>query len=256
MIKIIFFFILLIPIYGRSFGKERIVSTSPSLTEMVKFLGVENRLVAVSDFCQGVEVKERVGSSLSLNLEKVALLKPSLVLLDRAASTKVRNQLEKLKISYVVYSHESLEDLLTSYENFSERFSLQFSRKVIDSWWQLPSPSQEKTGLIIIGSQQGIGGIKSAFLATKQHYLSQLVRRTGVKNIYSGHRSQVTLESLFQLRPQYLLLFQSKLTSAEEENWRRIYPKAKIILFSESQIMIPQLTIEKWKKKLRARLNG
>jgi iron complex transport system substrate-binding protein len=64
-------------------GPLRLVSLSPSLTEIVYALGREDWLVGVTDFCDyppAARGKPRVGGTISPNLERVLQVRPSLVL--------------------------------------------------------------------------------------------------------------------------------------------------------------------------------
>jgi iron complex transport system substrate-binding protein len=61
----------------------RLVSLSPSLTEIIFALGREDWLVGVTDFCDyppAARSKPRVGGTMTPNLERVLQLRPSLVL--------------------------------------------------------------------------------------------------------------------------------------------------------------------------------
>ena len=64
-------------------GPLRLVSLSPSLTEIVYALGRDDWLVGVTDFCDyppAARTKPRVGGTMTPNLERVLQLRPNLVL--------------------------------------------------------------------------------------------------------------------------------------------------------------------------------
>ena len=64
-------------------GPLRLVSLSPSLTEIVYALGREEWLVGVTDFCDyppAARAKPRVGGTMTPDLERVLQIRPSLVL--------------------------------------------------------------------------------------------------------------------------------------------------------------------------------
>src|SRR5205823_1131305 len=63
----------------------RVVTLSPSATEIVAVLGAAGRLVGVddySDYPETVKALPKVGSYLSPNLETIVSLKPTLVVVD------------------------------------------------------------------------------------------------------------------------------------------------------------------------------
>jgi iron complex transport system substrate-binding protein len=79
---------------------ERIVSTSPSITEVLFALGLGGRVVGVSSYCRYPEQVTRlpdVGSFLRPSPELIARLRPDLVIVNRA-STDVARQLAALRL--------------------------------------------------------------------------------------------------------------------------------------------------------------
>ena len=64
---------------------QRVVTLTPSLTEIVFSLGAGDRVVGVSDYCDypaAAKTRARVGTFLQPSVEKILALEPSLVLLD------------------------------------------------------------------------------------------------------------------------------------------------------------------------------
>lgn len=82
---------------------ERIITLSPSLTEIVCAVGACGSLVAVdnqSDFPEAVtELPQVVNMDMSLNLERIVSLSPDLVLLSELYSPEQVHALEKLGIT-------------------------------------------------------------------------------------------------------------------------------------------------------------
>ena len=73
--------------FGRSLSldkpPERIISGSPGNTEILFALGLADRIVGVTDWCDypsAVENKPKIGNIAPLNLERVISLRPDLVL--------------------------------------------------------------------------------------------------------------------------------------------------------------------------------
>lgn len=74
---------------------KRIVSVAPSITEMLYALGLENRVIGVSSYCNyppEVRNKAKVGDANALNEEVILGLKPDLILLAEGD----RSRLERL----------------------------------------------------------------------------------------------------------------------------------------------------------------
>jgi iron complex transport system substrate-binding protein len=119
---------------------QRIVSVAPNVTETLFALGLEDRLVGVSVYCQyppEALKKEKIGGYINPSLEKIVALRPDLVIgiaegdlrtfVDKLAGLKVpvyitnpRNALEVLisirKIGEVTFTPESARRILRSME--------------------------------------------------------------------------------------------------------------------------------------------
>src|SRR6266581_5253219 len=64
---------------------RRIVSTAPSITELLYALGLGDNVVGVTRFCRyppEAQSKPKIGDYTSPNLEAIAALKPDLVILQ------------------------------------------------------------------------------------------------------------------------------------------------------------------------------
>ena len=65
----------------------RIISTAPSITEILYALGLGDRVAAVTRFCRyppEAQVKPKIGDYINPNLEAMAALRPDLVKIGRA----------------------------------------------------------------------------------------------------------------------------------------------------------------------------
>ncbi|KAF0194719.1 MAG: iron complex transport system substrate-binding protein [Bacillota bacterium] len=95
---------------------ERIVSLAPTNTEFLFALGLGDKTVGVTDWCnfpQEVSSKEKVGGFSKPSVEKIVSLKPDLVV---AASLHkdVVEQLEILKIPVIVLNAKSISEVLAN----------------------------------------------------------------------------------------------------------------------------------------------
>ncbi len=97
---------------------RRIVSLAPSNTEMLFALGIEEKVVGVTDICDypaGATAKEKVGSFATPSVEKIVGLRPDLVVaasLHRTAG----EQLAALGIPVIVLNAESIQGVLANAE--------------------------------------------------------------------------------------------------------------------------------------------
>jgi iron complex transport system substrate-binding protein len=104
---------------------RRIVSLAPSVTETLYALGVQDRLVADTDFCDyPPEAKKlpKVGGPFTPNLEVILSLKPDIVLLAaRSANRKeTADALDLLHVPEYSTSARTIDDVLVSIAKLGE----------------------------------------------------------------------------------------------------------------------------------------
>jgi iron complex transport system substrate-binding protein len=93
--------------------QPRIVSTFPSVTETLFALGAGDRVVGVSSYCRyppAVLSLPKVGSYTKPDPEKIALLRPDLVIIQRTATT-LADRLNALGIPYTQVKVGSLDEI-------------------------------------------------------------------------------------------------------------------------------------------------
>jgi iron complex transport system substrate-binding protein len=100
------------------FPPKRIVSLAPNITEILFSLGLDEEIVGVSIHCnfpEKAKSKDRVGSYISLDFEKITFLKPDLIIATGVGNTRdMVDRLEKLGFqTYVIYP-KNFDDILQS----------------------------------------------------------------------------------------------------------------------------------------------
>ncbi len=100
---------------------KRLISLAPSVTETLYALGLDDRLVGDTDYCDyppEARQKPHVGALLNPSLEKIVALKPDLVLGTPDANRReTADQLERLGIPLYGLSAHSLDGTLHSIED-------------------------------------------------------------------------------------------------------------------------------------------
>jgi iron complex transport system substrate-binding protein len=95
---------------------ERIISLAPSLTEILFYLDLGERVIGVTDFCNYPEEARKrpsIGWLISPNLEKIISLKPDLVFATAEGNrADIVATLERVHVKVYVLSPHSLEDIL------------------------------------------------------------------------------------------------------------------------------------------------
>jgi len=94
---------------------QRIISIAPANTEILYALGIENRIVAVTDYCNyPPEVKDKpsVGGFSTPNIEKIIALTPDLVLAAPIHEAQIIPQLEAKGINVLALTPATIDEVL------------------------------------------------------------------------------------------------------------------------------------------------
>jgi len=98
-----------------------VISLAPSVTEMLFALGVQERIVGVTSYCDyppAARAKEKVGDVLTPSLERILALRPDLVIVSTATQLeRFARRLEALGVPLYVVDAERVEDVFRSLED-------------------------------------------------------------------------------------------------------------------------------------------
>jgi len=96
---------------------QRIISLSPSNTEILFALGLGDKVVGLTDFCNYPPQalgKEKVGGFSTPDIEKIIALQPDLILASSIHAQEVIPALEERKLTIFTLAPENLDEILES----------------------------------------------------------------------------------------------------------------------------------------------
>ncbi|MCG3162867.1 MAG: Vitamin B12-binding protein [Acidobacteria bacterium] len=103
---------------------QRIISLAPNVTEILFALGLENRIVGVTSYCdypEAAKAKEKVGDTIHPNLERIIALKPDLVAVSTSSQLEnLTRQLDQLAIPVYVLNPRTTREVTASIRNLGE----------------------------------------------------------------------------------------------------------------------------------------
>jgi len=196
---------------------RRIVSLAPSMTETVYALGLEDRLVGDTDYCDyppDAQTKPKVGGATNPSLEKIASLHPDLVLVTKALNLReTANSLEELGISSYATDPHTLNDIMTSTRRLGDLLGVPdagvavaeaMQRRLADLQRRLGARPR-KSVLFVVWTQPLISVGRSTFIA-------DALLHAGAVSIVDSAQSwpQVNLEEVARLQPEYLVFAESR----------------------------------------------
>lgn len=95
----------------------RVISTAPNITEIIYALDQEEKLVAVSSWCDyppEVDEKPRIGDFANPSLEKVVSHKPDMILATPQKKTPTLDKFEQMELTVVCVHPENFQEFLKS----------------------------------------------------------------------------------------------------------------------------------------------
>jgi ABC-type Fe3+-hydroxamate transport system substrate-binding protein len=96
-------------------GPKRIISLAPNVTEILYELGLSERIIAVTSFCdypEEAKAKPKIGGMSNPSLERVVSLKPDIVIMTTDGNPKVfAERLQAFRIRTYVFRARTLSEL-------------------------------------------------------------------------------------------------------------------------------------------------
>jgi iron complex transport system substrate-binding protein len=195
---------------------NRIVSLAPSVTETVYALGLQDRLVGDTEYCDyptDAQKKTKVGGGINPSLEIIASLHPDLVLVTKAFNRlETVQSLENLGISSYATDPHTVDEIITSSKKLSDLLGVpeagssvarDMQRRLADLQQRLGSLPPKRV-LFVVWTQPLISVGKHTFIA-------DALRRAGAVSIVDSEQDwpQVSLEEVAHLQPDFLVFADS-----------------------------------------------
>ncbi len=202
--------------YGREVAVpstlERVVSTSPAVTEIMFALGAGDLLVGRTDFCVYPEEAAQIpsiGGISNLNVERILSLSPDLVISGSMVSKKATDQLDKMGIPIVcviekpkfeaLYANITAIGRLVGREQEADSLNEMLKERVS----RLPvTESQPPTVYYVVGY-----GPSGNFTAGGNTFINDIIRMAGGRNIAEDVSGwSYSLEALVKEDPDYIIV--------------------------------------------------
>ena len=234
-------FILTLILTLNLLAKERIVTLSPSLNEIVFALGSGDDIVANtlhSNFPNESKKIFKIGGYSTISLEKIVLLKPTLIF-AQDYDEKLLQNLEKLNLNYYSFKTDNLESIKTTIKKIGEILNKKQKAKelILDIQTNLDSLKNivnNKKIMIVISPRLDLN--RSIYISGNNLYFNDIIKYSGNKNAYqSKSKSQpvVNLEKIINMNPDIVILLapfmhKQKLTKEQlKSSWKKLPINAK-----------------------------
>ncbi|MBN1871397.1 MAG: ABC transporter substrate-binding protein [Candidatus Omnitrophica bacterium] len=206
---------------GPSFamGREiqRIISLSPSITEILYELGLEDKVVGVTDYCivpDDDAGKSRIGCVLGANYEKILLLDPDLIIIPAGYDYELVDLFKESGIDYLNVSTDTIDGILRSIRQIGERTGQGSRAQVLTESIQarLDEAKRRATGRpfkkIMIVVEREEGSFDNMCIAGRNTFYDEILEILGAANICGeGGVSYpvISSEAVLRLEPDIII---------------------------------------------------
>jgi cobalamin transport system substrate-binding protein len=203
---------------------RRIVSLAPSLTETVYALGLQDRLVGDTDYCDyppDAQKKTKVGGGINPSLEVIASLHPDLVLVTKGFNLpETVHSLDELGIPSYATDPHTVDDIMNSIKKLAELLGVpdagaavaeEMEHRLADLHRRIGALPPKRV-LFVVWTQP--------LISTGGHtFLADALRHAGAVSIVDSAQDwpHVSLEEVARLQPDFLVFAESHSESAGRE---------------------------------------
>lgn len=188
---------------------KKIISLVPSQSELLWDLGLQKELIGITKFCihpkEMFQSVERVGGTKKLDINKIRLLKPDLIIGNKEENEQ--SQIEELSQEFPVWMSDiyHLDDALQMMQLIGEltnkkQEALSLSIAINESFKNLKQKHQRVLYLIW----------KSPYMASgKATFIGDMLSKIGLKNVLEDNKLRypsLTIEEIKILNPDIIFL--------------------------------------------------
>ncbi len=195
---------------------QRIVSTAPSITELLYALGLGDRVAGVTRFCRyppEAQLKPKIGDYTAPNLEAIAALKPDLVIVQ-TNPVRLKERLERLHLRVLEINQDTIAAIHQSIRDVAEAAGAQpaaarLSASIDDGLAKIRARvagMPRVPVMFVVGrSPNRLDGL---VVAGRTSYLNEVIEIAGGTNVFRDALAaypEVSLEEVMARNPQVIV---------------------------------------------------
>jgi iron complex transport system substrate-binding protein len=224
-------------------GYDRIVSLSPQITESIYILEAEVKVVGVSDFCarpKEVVVKEKMGSPLRPDTEKIISVRPDMVLGSREGNSPlVMARFERLGVRVHYFDRpRTFRDLMDNFLTLARIVGKEEKGKEIVAAALKALPSARSEGTRILWEV----GAEPLIAASSTSFANDIIRLAGGTNIIQSEfpYPRINPEEVMVKAPSIIVLMNMGYNAqAEMDRWRARIKDVRFVVFDAYAVGSP-----------------
>lgn len=191
---------------------QKVISLGPNITETIFAIGAGDKLAGRTDYCDYPEEAKKVqavGSLTDPSIEKIAEIKPDVVIASTHFKPEVEKKLKDIGVKVVVlYSEESFDGVYKTIDDMGKLLNRQDGAdKVIKDMQSKVQMVQDKVkGLNKPSLYYVVGFGKSQYTAGGDTFIGKIIEMAGAKNAADDVKGwSYSLEKLVEKNPDLLV---------------------------------------------------
>lgn len=223
---------------------QRIISLVPSQTELLFDLGLDKEVIGITKFCihpkEKVALKEKIGGTKNLNIEKIRSLNPTLIIANKEENEK--EQIEQLAKDFPVWISD-VTDLQSALEMIAavgkmtekEKEAEELNRNIIEHFSLLENKNAAFSAPLRLKTTTYFIWQNPLMVAGNKTFINDMLHRAGFQNCFQnldGHYPEISAEQLQQANPEVILLSSEPFPFKEKHiaDFQKLCQQAKVIL--------------------------
>jgi ABC-type Fe3+-hydroxamate transport system substrate-binding protein len=215
---------------------KRIISLVPSQTELLYSLGLDEEVVGITKFCVHPEEwfrsKQRVGGAKKLDFDKIAALKPDLIIGNKEENEE--GQIKELMQHYPVWMSD-IHNLKDAFEMMSGAGEVINRSEKVNELVGKVKTVFEKLKISKLHSAAYFIWRDPFMVAGGDTFLNDMLNHCGLMNVFENHTGrypELSKEEINKCNPEVILLSSEPypFSARHIDEFRQICPSAKIIL--------------------------
>ncbi|HXP52781.1 MAG TPA: helical backbone metal receptor [Bacteroidia bacterium] len=216
---------------------KRIISLVPSQTELLNTLGLTEEVVGITKFCvhpdEWFRTKQRVGGTKKLDFDKIAALKPDLIIGNKEENEE--QQIKQLMQQYPIWMSD-IHNLPDAYDMMNRVGELLDKKEKADELIGKIKEEFKKLEQFRLSKRAAYFIWKEPYMvAGGDTFLSNILNLCGLRNVFADHKGrypELSKEEIRDSKPQVILLSSEPFPYSAKhiDEFRQICPNARIVL--------------------------
>ncbi len=208
-----------------AYGRERIISTTPSATEILFALGFGDLVVGVTNFCTyppEATKKVHIGGDFNPDLEKISELRPTMAVVLKT-DNKVKKYCRKIGVRIVEVNFDSISNIYDSILRIGEVLGVPLRAKKLVARIEeglnrvVAKKYSAKRPRVLLVVYREVNRLRDVWVAGPKSFLGEILSRCGGINVFNDLKkpyARVSVEEILARNPD--MIFET--TSMEISN--------------------------------------